>query len=153
VKLPTLPTLLHQERQRNLAFEKAKELSNGKGIINLGAGIHRSIFAHSTAHSPEVVLNVDVKPDGVSNYIQLDLEQTPYPFEDKQFSVCFASHILEHLENWQAALDEMKRISDWVIIVLPHPFDIFAVLNPNHKQHFTKKTIDSIKDSNVVIYY
>lgn len=153
MNLPTLPTLIHQEKQRNRAFERAKELSNNKGIVNLGAGIHRNLFAYSVAHSPEVTLNTDLKPDGVTNFITLNLEETPYPFGDKEFDVAFASHIIEHLNNWKGALEEMERIADWVVIALPHPSDLFAALNPAHKQHFTVKDIEALQKDNVLIYY
>jgi len=153
VDIPILPPLLHQEIQRYRAFAKAKQLTDDKGIINLGAGVHRGPFAYIVAHSSEVTLNVDITPDGVSNFMQWDLNETPYPFEDKEFDVCFASHILEHLTNWQGALDEMERIADCVIIALPHPIDITAVLNPNHKQHFSFATIRELTRPNVFVFY
>ena len=149
-KLP--PTAIRSDAVKEIAFEKAKELSNGRGIVNFGSGAYRQPFAHSVANSPEVVLNVDLIPSRVNNFYQWDLNKTPYPFEDRQFDVAFASHILEHLDNWPGALTEMKRIADHVVIALPHPYDIVAVLNPNHKHHFATDTIDALREDNVLIY-
>lgn len=157
-KLP--PFYLRTEAQKRLAFNQAKELAGDKGIINLGAGntkmgFYRSPFAYSVAHSNQVTANVDITPNGVSNFVEWNLEETPYPFSDKQFDVVFASHVLEHLDNWQDALDEMMRIADYVVIAVPHPLDFFAIFNPHHKQHFSFDKIKSIADSseNIFMYY
>lgn len=148
------PSIFRTEAQKRVAFNQAKKLVKDKGIINLGAGIYRQPFAYSVSHSPEVKLNVDITPDGVSNFLQLDLEQTPYPFNDKQFDVCFSSHVLEHLENWREALNEMARIADYVIIAIPHPLDFFACLNLNHKQHFSFSKIRDIRNfPDIFVYY
>jgi len=148
------PSIIRTEAQKRVAFNQAKKLVKNKGIINLGAGIYRQPFAYSVAHSPEVKLNVDITPDGVSNFLQLDLNQTPYPFKDKQFDVCFSSHVLEHLENWQDALNEMTRIADYVVIAIPHPLNLLACLNPNHKQHFSFSKIREIRNfPNVFVHY
>lgn len=156
---PLPPFILRTEAQKRLAFNQAKKLVKDKGIINLGAGnlaggLFRTPFAYSVAHSKEVIVNTDITPDGLSNFVQLDLERIPYPFNDKQFDVCFSSHILEHLENWQEALDEMRRIADYVVIAIPHPLDLFAALNPNHRQHFNFNDIKWLQEPpQVLVFY
>lgn len=150
-KLP--PSVLRTEAVKQLAFEQAKKLSANKGIVNLGSGYIRSPFASSVAHSPQVKLNVDISSHNLPNFLRWNLEQTPYPFGDKEFDVVFASHVLEHLRDWSNALEEMKRIADWVVIAIPHPLDFFAVINPQHKQHFSSKTISELTDINILIYY
>lgn len=136
------------------AFTVAKSLVTNKGILNAGAGPQKPLIAQSIARSPEVVANIDIVPDGLPHYRQLDLEKTPYPYKDKQFDVIFASHVLEHLTNWQESLSEMTRIADWVIIVLPNPLSLPGWLAPAHKQHFSFQDIDSLQEvPGVIVFY
>lgn len=140
------------------AFEMAKSLVNGKGIINLGAGtgswfLWSALSAQKIAESPQVALNVDIMPDGMPNFMELDLEN-PLPFGDKQFDVAFMSHVLEHLENWKVALDEAMRVADYVVVVLPYPFSLGNLLSPDHKQHFSFSDIKQMRQlPNVMVYY
>jgi SAM-dependent methyltransferase len=136
------------------AFTLAKSLVTNKGILNAGAGPRKPFPAQSIARSPEVVANIDIVPDGLPHYRQLDLEKTPYPYKDKQFDVIFTSHVLEHLTNWQEALSEMRRIADWVIVVLPNPLSLPGWLVPAHRQHFSFQDIASLqKVPGVIVFY
>lgn len=99
--------ILHVVTTKEAAFEEAKRLSGGKGIINIGAGPNRTFGAQVVARDPEVVVNIDIEPDGLPNFIQLDVEMEPLPFADKQFGVAYCSHVLEHLDNWEFALNDI----------------------------------------------
>jgi len=147
--------ILHVVTTKEGAFEEAGRLSNGKGIINIGAGPNRTFGAQVVARDPEVLANIDIDPDGLPNFIQLDVERDPLPFADKQFGVAYCSHVLEHLDNWQFCLDEMVRVADYVVIVLPDPVYFSGWLAPEHKQHFSTDDIDAILQlyPNVVVYY
>ena len=146
---------LHHIITKETAFEEARELSNGKGIINLGCGPHRTFGAQIIAEAPEVLANIDIALDGMPRFIQLDIESEPLPFADKQFGCAFASHILEHLDNWQFALHEACRVADWVVVVLPHPLNFGGWLAPSHKQHFSVGDIQTIVElyPNVEVYF
>ena len=150
-----LRDLLHVTTTKQAAFEKARELGNGKGIVNIGAGPHRTLQAQMIAEQPEVLGNIDVAPNGMPHFIQLDVERCPLPFGDKQFGCAFASHVLEHLDNWQFALEEMVRVADYVVVVLPDPIYFSGWLHPGHKQHFSRDEIAAIAQlhPNVVVYY
>ncbi|MBA7576923.1 hypothetical protein ES708_18765 [subsurface metagenome] len=147
--------LLHVTGTREVALEEAKRLSNGKGIINLGAGPHRTYQAQIIAESPEILSNVDIVPDGMPHFLQLDLEKNTLPFADKQFGCAFASHILEHLDNWRFALGEMVRVADYVVVVLPDPLYFSGWLAPGHVHHFSIEEINEIAElyPNVEVYY
>lgn len=147
--------LLHMATIKAAAFEHAGQLSNGKGIINLGAGPHRTYQAQVIAEAPEVLANIDITPNGMPRFMQLDLERDPLPFPDKQFGCAFASHVLEHLDNWQFALQEMARVADYVVIVLPDPVYFSGWLAPEHRQHFSRDDINEMAElyPNVVVYY
>lgn len=128
------------------AFNYACNLVSEKGIINLGAGPHRTLLAQEIAASSEVVVNVDFVPDGLPNFIELDIDNEALPFADKQFDCSFMSHILEHLYNWEFALNEAIRVADSVVVVLPHPLSIAGWLHPDHKQHFGFRDIEVIQE-------
>lgn len=147
--------LLHVRVVRGVAFDKAMELDNGKGIINIGAGPHRTFSAYAIAEQPEVVANVDIVPDGMPHFIQLDVEKERLPFVDKQFGCAFASHVLEHLDNWQFALAEMVRVADNVVVVLPDPVFFSGWLIPEHRQHFSRDDMEGLTElyPNIVVFY
>ncbi|MBA7691662.1 hypothetical protein ES703_100213 [subsurface metagenome] len=147
--------LLHITTTKATAFDHARQLDSGKGIINLGAGPHRTFGAQIIAEAPEVLANIDVALNGMPHFLQLDIETDPLPFSDKQFGVAFLSHVLEHLDNWQFALDEALRVADYVVVVLPHPAYFSGWLSPEHKQHFSVDDINEIAGiyPNVVVYY
>ena len=147
--------LLHYSNAKDVAFEEAKRLAHGRGIINLGAGPHRTFGALIIAEHPEVLANIDVALDGLPHFIQLDIEREALPFADKQFGCAFASHILEHLDNWQFALAEACRVADYVVVVLPHPAYFSGWLSPEHRQHFSLYDIEETAQlyPNVEVYY
>ena len=147
--------LLHMTVTKEAAFEEAKRLSNGKGIINLGAGPHRTFGAQIIAEAPEILSNIDIALNGMPHFLQLDIEREPLPFGDKQFGCAFLSHVVEHLDNWQFALAEASRVADYVVVVLPDPVYFSGWLAPEHKQHFSRDEIYEIAQlyPNVVVYY
>jgi SAM-dependent methyltransferase len=138
-----------------VAFEEAKRLSGGRGIINLGCGPHRSYLAQEIAYSPDVSVNIDIALDGMPNFLQLDIERQVLPFRDKEFGCAFASHVLEHLDNWRFALDEMVRVADYVVIVLPQPPPFGGWYNREHRQLFSREDINEMAElyPTAVIYY
>lgn len=132
------------------AFGYAEKLANSKGIINLGAGPHRTLhtdrpFAQKVSRSPAIVANIDIVANGMPHFMQLDIEKERLPFGDKQFGCSFLSHVLEHLDNWDFALGEAMRVADKVVVVLPHPLSPIGRLVPSHKQHFTFSDITEIE--------
>jgi len=150
-----LRDFLHVAVTKQAAFGKARELSNGKGIINIGAGPHRTFQAQVIAESPEVLANIDITPNGMPQFLQLDIETAPLPFSDKQFGAAFLSHVLEHLDNCQFALAEACRVADYVVVVLPHPAYFSGWLSPEHRQHFSRDDIEALVQlyPNVEVYY
>ena len=132
---------------KKTAFSYARELVSDKGMINLGAGPHRTLLAGEIANTPEVVANVDIALDGLPNFTQLDIETDCLPFADNEFDCAFMSHILEHLGDWEYALTEAVRVADHVVVVLPHPLSIASWLNRQHKQHFSLRDMRAIEET------
>ncbi len=147
--------LLHHQVTKDAAFEEARRLNGGRGIINIGAGPGRTFLAQAIAEASEVQANIDIVPNGMPHYLQLDVENEALPFADKQFGCAFASHVLEHLDNWQFALEEMVRVADYIVVVLPDPQSFGGWLAPDHKQHFSVDDIGEMAQlyPNVVVYY
>jgi ubiquinone/menaquinone biosynthesis C-methylase UbiE len=50
------------------------------------------------------------------------------PYEDKKFDLSIMSHVLEHLDNPDIALEEAKRVSKFLIIEIPLEDNIFRNL-------------------------
>jgi len=88
-------------------------------------------------------------------FLQLNIERELLPFADKQFGCAFASHVLEHLDNWQFALEEACRVADYVVVVLPHPAYFSGWVWPSHRQHFSRDDIEKMVElyPNVEVYY
>lgn len=121
---------------RGEALDTARSLAVDKGMINLGAGCDRDPLTMGICNLPEVVTNADINAGG-PNSVVADFESGRLPFADRQFDVAFASHVLEHIVNWEKALDEWNRIADRVIVVLPHPLSIAGHMAREHVQHFS----------------
>lgn len=134
-------TAINHVVQKKTAFDYARSLTSARGIINLGA-TGSTAWSWEIANDPLVALNVDISPEFccpphlLPKFLQWDLN-TPLPLPDKSFDVAYASHVLEHLDNWQLALGEMFRVADNVVLVLPHPLSLMNYLNEDHKQHFS----------------
>jgi ubiquinone/menaquinone biosynthesis C-methylase UbiE len=51
------------------------------------------------------------------------------PFKDKKFKTVLCSHTIEHVDDPEKFLKELKRVGKEVVIVVPPLYDIGAVLN------------------------
>lgn len=62
-------------------------------------------------------------------------------FKNNQFGAVYASHVLEHVEDPNAALRELHRIAENVFVITPLPLWPSAWPDPDHKWFFwgTKK--------------
>ena len=115
---------LLQELNRRDAQRQALRLAqtSQKPILSVGAGTN-----------PFGDVKCDIRPkQGVIYADAQNLAQ----FDDKQFSVAFLSHVLEHVEEPNKALNEANRVADHVVIVTPSPLFPPAWLSPQHKWVF-----------------
>jgi SAM-dependent methyltransferase len=101
------------------AGREASKLS-GKPLLNLSCG-----------HTSYGDINADIIEREVPNF-QLIEPNAPLPFADKQFAAVYSAHTLEHVENPNALMDELERVADLVLVVLP-PIWYFYTWNPAHK--------------------
>ena len=87
-------------------------------------------------------VNVDTNPN-CNPDIGHDLNEFPYPFEDNAFDEIYIDHVLEHLDNPLAVLEEVFRISKndcKITVKCPH----FSCnwLHPGHKSAISTYLFD-----------
>jgi SAM-dependent methyltransferase len=74
-----------------------------------------------------------------------DLNETPFPLESNQFSRILAVDVLEHLDNFVGAIDEIYRVArDEAEVVITGPFatSMDRHHDPTHRRGFTRLTFD-----------
>lgn len=122
-------TVLEQSA-RHQVLKRARELTGRKPIINIGCGKYN--FGD---------VNVDVTPRPVPNFVLGDAYNL-WQFRDKQFGAAILSHVVEHLEHPDLALQEAHRVADHVFVLTPIPLSLFAWVHPDHKRvYFNRSSI------------
>lgn len=94
----------------------------------------------------EEYVNIDICNPWGLDIIVHDLNKTPYPFEDNTFDEVYASHIIEHLNDFHKTIIELHRIcKPHAKIIIKAPF--FASTkyfgDPSHKIPFSYRTFDN----------
>lgn len=98
----------------------------GKPLLNAGCG---------SAYTETSDVNLDIAIKAVPNFVRGDI-QNLWMFRNKQFGAVYASHVLEHVENPEAALREFNRVAENVFVITPLPLCPSAWLDPDHKWIF-----------------
>lgn len=102
---------------------------NPKPVLNVGSGCDSG---------GDVNLDVVDRSYCVNNFV-LGSGEDLSQFEEKEFSVAYAHHVLEHVEDPDKMLSEMDRVADNVIVTVPNPMFPNAYLNADHKWVFIDK--------------
>jgi predicted SAM-dependent methyltransferase len=92
----------------------------------------------------EGYVNIDIVDYG-GNVIH-NLNSYPYPFEDNTFEEIYASHVLEHLNNFHEAVTELYRISKpdaTIRVYAPFFLNTKFFGEPDHKIPFSIRTFDN----------
>ena len=107
-------------------------------LLNLGCG---------PKHIP-LMVNVDneplFKPDK-----HVNLEQFPWPWQDKSVDHILASHIIEHMPKWEKFFSECVRIlkpGGQLEIAVPHYHDIVSMTEIGHLHVFTPQTFKNLAE-------
>ena len=105
-------------------FNQAREaaLRAGKPLLNAGCG---------SAYTELSDVNLDIVPTQAHNFVRGDIQNLSM-FGKKQFGAVYASHVVEHVEDLDAALAELHRVADNVFIITPFPLWPWAWLWPSH---------------------
>ena len=142
-------------------LKNLKEL-NPKSVLDVGCGT--GIITKKIKKSLNVeIVSCDIDTDRLSiaskffgeKLVTADI--TDLPFKDSSFDVVIALEIIEHLNDVNAAISEIKRVSkNYVIITVPNePF--FRLANflrgkniktlgniPDHIHHFNKHSLEKV---------
>jgi len=119
-----------QTGKKRKAFREAYEYARkvNKRVLNAGCG----------SMPPFGDVNLDITPRSVPNFVLGNIDDMP--FEDKEFGACVVSHVLEHVDNPQKALEECHRVADRVWVIEPPLWDVGTWLTPTHKWLVVKRS-------------
>jgi SAM-dependent methyltransferase len=118
-----------------LTAEEVAAIPPSKKVLELGCG-QKKVVSHSTS--------VDVNPRSRADVIH-DLNVTPYPFDDDTFDVVIAEHVLEHLVDVVAVVQEIHRIcrpSALLYVEVPHFSSSEFFTDPTHRHSFSTRSFD-----------
>jgi len=114
--------------------EAAKLQQETKKLVKLDVGCGKN--------KKEGFIGIDkIKLDGVD--IVHDLDAYPYPFDDNSVDEIHASHIIEHLKDLCAFMDEMYRImkpDTKLTVIAPYYSSMRAWQDPTHKRAISEVT-------------
>lgn len=125
------------------SIHKYSQYINGK-VLDIGCndGLAMTVM-RDLEHE---VAGIDISPTKVERAKNKGLNVTQgraehLPFKDKEFDTVFCSHTLEHFEDLNKAVSEIKRVSKRVVIIIPLEE---ATNNPAHMSPF--KSGDELKE-------
>ncbi|MFH1651354.1 MAG: class I SAM-dependent methyltransferase [Chloroflexota bacterium] len=111
-----------------LVFREARNAARAANKPLLNAGCKASFTEMSD-------VNLDIVPRPAPRFVQGDIQHLDM-FQDKQFGAVYASHVLEHVPDPDAALSELHRVAENVFIITPLPIYPWAWLYPGHRWVF-----------------
>ena len=108
----------------------------GKPLLNVGAGTAETSFrAALLGPTAWGDVNCDIAATSAhcadASVCWCDATRLFYP--DKHFGAVIATHVLEHLDDPDAALAEWSRVADEVFVVVPAWWAPHTWLHPGHK--------------------
>lgn len=141
-------TQFYKQTVVNQAVLRTNEL--GGRVLNVGASGIGNIISPTTRISG---IGCDIQPtwDNI-DYCDISMQM---PYQDKEFDVVFASHVIEHVKPHEIenALNEFVRIGNKVIIVIPPSFMPAYYLARGHQSQVRKLSGSLISVRNNPLYY
>lgn len=109
-------------------LQEAREVASesGKPLLNAGCG---------SSYTKLSDVNLDIKRKPVPNFVLGDI-QNLWMFGNKQFGAAYVSHVIEHVEKPEVALQELNRVAEVVFVITPLPIWPSAWIDPDHKWIF-----------------
>lgn len=111
-----------------------RAVRNGEKVLHIGCG--KKKIAGS--------VGVDFC-EGSDADVIWDLDKVPWPFPENEFDRVVCEHILEHLNNYLPAIEEIHRITKpggLLEVEVPYFTSVFSFSDPTHKRAFTSRSFD-----------
>ena len=92
-------------------------------------------------------VNIDVADYGGN--MRVDLNKFPWPFPDHHFDEVYASHVLEHLQNFNSVVTEIWRVSKpgaEFVVRVPFFLSTKYYSEPDHRVPFGIRSFDNYED-------
>lgn len=93
---------------------------------------------------------IDIKPETEDVLWGDILNLDTLPVKKADLVIC--SEVLEHLHQWEVALDNIMRISNKAVITVPYKNRVYA---PDHVVYFDEEKIEKIKykvEAKIIVY-
>jgi len=138
----------YQSRIRELEWAAIESyIPANKLFLDVGCGTGYNMLKAQDTKDCEV-WGIDPEPGahGVGRFLEQNILTNnvqkgvaeAIPFPDKQFDVVFSSHVLEHVNDMQQSLSEMKRVlKDDGILIIGMPTAAMALVNLLTQWFFT----------------
>lgn len=130
---PTLTSETAESRRPPLAPQKLP-------ILDVGCGINK--YPGS--------IGLDRNPNTRADVIA-DLDIVPYPFRGDSFREIRATHVIEHVSDVIATLEEFHRLlapGGRAVIITPHYTDFSSFCDPTHKWHLNSFSLRYFGEDN-----
>lgn len=83
---------------------------NQKRVIEVGSyDVNGSWAARLKGYDPELYIGVDIE-DGENVDIVVPVSQLTYMFGENSFDVVISTEMIEHVEDWRSAVDQLKSV-------------------------------------------
>lgn len=84
-------------------------------------------------------IGIDSNPNTAADVI-CDLNRVPYPFSDSRFDQIRVTHVIEHVTDIIATMEELHRLArpgGRILLETPHYTDFSSFCDPTHRWHLT----------------
>lgn len=135
-------------------YELARTLVSGKVVLDIASGTGYGSHILSKSYANKVV-GVDVSKEAVRlasekfkndnlDFVVGDAESLS--FEDDSFDLVVSFETIEHLQNPQKFLEEIKRVlkNDGHLLISTPNYDVSKNQNPYHLKEYTKEEFERI---------
>jgi SAM-dependent methyltransferase len=99
---------------------------------------HREYWTSAAGiHKQPGAIGIDRNPASRADVL-CDLDRFPYPFRDNSFDRLLAIHVIEHVADVMATMEEFHRLvrpGGTVRIETPHYTDFSSFCDPTHRSH------------------
>lgn len=119
-----------------------------KGMRVLDNGCGRGEFFHAFSHFGMKVSATDISDYCTKAHI-LDLNKDKLPFPDNYFDVVFSKSVIEHIENTEHYINEMKRVlkKGGLLLILAPDWETQYIIfyqDPTHVHPYTVKSLERL---------